>query len=105
MPTALTAAARKASMVMGRAGYCAPRPRPSEAEGHLRREAARRRHVELRVAELALRRVVTAVAEVPPHDGETAPREVPRRAGVPLVERAGEERVAPVQGPPVLAAD
>src|SRR5204863_206755 len=63
----------------------------SEPERHLRRETARRRDVELRVADLALRRVVAAVAQVAPDEGDAPPGALPRGPRVPLVERAGEE--------------
>src|SRR5205823_8080284 len=69
----------------------------SEGKRHLRRDAARWRKIELRVADLALRHVVTIVAEIAASHVHTHTRHRERESRVHLVEWLVEEPIAAIE--------
>ena len=83
---------------------CASAPqrayRSLEPQAHLRRDPPRRREVELGVADLALGRVVTIVAQVPADDRQVPALDRVRGARVVLRVGLGEEVVAALERPP-----
>src|SRR6185436_11664489 len=74
-------------------------PRVLEAVADLRHEAARRRHVELRVTDLALGDHVTIVAEIASDHRRPPVVVIVGEPGVDFGERLGEERVPAVERP------